>query len=75
MTLAIFFVWIYPANQVTNNLTAVPDNWIALRLQWEIAHAANAAITFLALCYVSAADLVKKASAISNAADLSGTVL
>src|SRR5215470_5655735 len=26
-TLAIFFGWIYPANQTTENWTAVPDNW------------------------------------------------
>jgi hypothetical protein len=26
-TLAIFLGWIYPANQSTENWTAVPDNW------------------------------------------------
>lgn len=60
VTLAIFFAWIYPANQLTHNWTVVPDNWIALRLQWEIAHAINAGVTFLALCCVTAAALVKK---------------
>jgi hypothetical protein len=59
LTLVIFFVEIYPVNEVTNNWTVVPDNWIVLRLQWEIAHAVNAAITFLALCCVTAAALVK----------------
>ncbi|MGH6835047.1 MAG: DUF1772 domain-containing protein [Methylocella sp.] len=59
-TLAIFFAQIYPVNQLTNNWTVVPENWIALRLQWEIAHATNAAITFLALCCVTAAALAKK---------------
>jgi len=31
--LAIFFVWTLPTNQATNNWTAVPKNWNALRLQ------------------------------------------
>lgn len=60
MTLAIFFAWIYPVNQLTHNWTVIPDNWIELRLQWEFAHAINAAITFLALCCVIVAALVKK---------------
>jgi H+/Cl- antiporter ClcA len=54
-TLIIFFVWTYPANQATGNWTSVPDQWEQLRTQWEYSHAANAAITFLALlCAVGA---------------------
>src|SRR5262249_61230090 len=49
-TLAIFFAFVYPANQATSNWTAIPANWQELRWQWEIAHAANAVITFIALC-------------------------
>jgi hypothetical protein len=49
-TLAIFFAWTFPANQATNNWTAVPPNWEQLRWQWEYAHATNAVLTFLALC-------------------------
>ena len=49
-TLAIFFTFTYPANQVTNNWTQVPANWEELRWQWEVSHAVNAAITFAALC-------------------------
>jgi hypothetical protein len=60
VTLAIFFIWIYPVNQMTNNWTVVPDNWTALRLQWEASHVMNAAITFLALCCVTLAALLKK---------------
>jgi hypothetical protein len=52
-TLAIFFTWTYPANQATSNWTVVPENWRALRTQWETAHAVNAALTFLALCAVT----------------------
>jgi hypothetical protein len=56
-TLAIFFVWTYPANVATNNWTVVPDQWEALRLQWEYAHAVNAVLTFLALCALMGAVL------------------
>jgi hypothetical protein len=49
-TLVIFFTWTYPANQATSDWTVVPANWQELRVQWEYAHAANAALTFLALC-------------------------
>lgn len=52
-TLAIFFVWIYPANQLTANWTTVPDSWESLRRQWEYGHAANAIVTFIGLCTVT----------------------
>src|SRR5687767_13419122 len=48
-TLALFFVWTYPANEATGNWTSVPENWEQLRIQWEYSHAVNAALTFLAL--------------------------
>jgi hypothetical protein len=48
-TLAIFFAW-FPANQATENWTAIPQNWEALHPKWEYSHAVNAALTFLALC-------------------------
>jgi hypothetical protein len=55
-TLAIFFAWTFPANQATGNWTSAPENWEQLRTQWEYSHAANAAITFLALlCSAGAA--------------------
>jgi MFS family permease len=54
-TLALFFVWTYPANQATGNWTSAPENWEQLRIQWEYSHAVNAALTFLALlCAVGA---------------------
>ena len=52
-TLAIFFVWTYPANQATANWTVPTPNWQALRTQWEYAHAVNAVLTFLALCLLT----------------------
>jgi hypothetical protein len=57
MTLVIFFAWTYPANQATDNWTAVPENWRALRTQWEYSHAANAVLTFLAFCAVALSSL------------------
>lgn len=56
-SLAVFFIWTFPANQATSNWTVVPDNWEALRTQWEYAHAAGAVLTFFALCAVVAAAL------------------
>ena len=56
-TLAVFFTWTFPANQATANWTEAPANWQVLRRQWEYAHAANAGLTFLALCAVTLASL------------------
>lgn len=53
----IFFTWTFPANQATANWTQIPDDWEQLRRVWEISHAANAVILFLALCAVVAAAL------------------
>lgn len=49
-TLVIFFIWTEPANRATDYWTTIPSNWAALRVQWEYSHAANALITFIALC-------------------------
>jgi tetrahydromethanopterin S-methyltransferase subunit E len=51
--LAIFFTWTYPANQATDNWTAIPADWEPLRRQWEYSHAANALVTFAAFCSVA----------------------
>jgi Domain of unknown function (DUF1772) len=59
-TLAIFFGWIYPANQATSNWTRVPENWTALRAQWEYSHAVNAVIMFVALCAATLAVLTAR---------------
>jgi hypothetical protein len=59
-TLAIFFIWTYPANQATNNWTVVPADWQQLRTSWEYAHATNAVLTFLALCAVTLSVLVAR---------------
>lgn len=53
VSLAVFYVWIFPANQETANWVRQTENWEALRHQWEWAHAANALVVFgafLATC-------------------------
>ena len=52
-TLAIFFVWTYPANRATSNWTLPTPNWTTLRMHWEYAHAVNAVLTFIALCLLT----------------------
>ncbi len=52
-TLAIFFTWTFPTNQATQNWTVQPENWEALRTQWEYSHAVNAIITFAGFCAVT----------------------
>lgn len=59
-SLTIFFVWTYPVNQTTANWTAAPADWQALRARWEYSHAANALVTFLALCAAAVAGLMTR---------------
>lgn len=48
-TQVVFWTFTYPANQQTNNWTMLPENWEALRRQWEYSHAASAGLNFIAL--------------------------
>ena len=59
--LGIFFRWTYAANQVTSNWTVPANDWRMLRAQWEYSHAANAALTFLALCSTIGSVLLRSA--------------
>lgn len=52
ISLVIFFMFTFPANQVTENWTSQPYDWQTLRLNWEYSHAANA------LFYVAAEALL-----------------
>jgi hypothetical protein len=49
LSLGIFFIWVFPANQATANWTSIPGDWEVLRRDWEYGHAANAVIVFAAL--------------------------
>jgi hypothetical protein len=60
LTLVIFFIWTYPANQATNNWTMIPNDWEQLRRQWEYSHAANAVVTFAAFCSVALSSLMTR---------------
>ena len=60
LTLGVFFIWTYPANQATNNWTMIPDNWEQLRRDWEYSHAANAVVTFAAFCAVALSSLMTR---------------
>lgn len=63
IALAVFFIWTFPTNQATENWTIAPENWQTLRAQWEYSHAANAVLTFLALCSLVIAVLSTTATA------------
>ena len=49
-SLIVFFIWVFPANQATQNWTAIPNDWRALRVRWEYGHAVSAILGFVALC-------------------------
>jgi hypothetical protein len=57
VNLVIFAVWTQPANAATQNWAVRPENWEALRVQWEYSHAVNAGVTFLAFCSATMAAL------------------
>lgn len=48
-TQVVFWTFTFPANQLTSNWTVLPENWLALRTQWEYSHAASAVLNLIAL--------------------------
>lgn len=49
---AVFWIFTFPANEATSNWSVRPDNWQALRRDWEYSHLAGAGfqlLSFLAL--------------------------
>ena len=44
-SLVVFFVFMYPAKEVTRNWTVLPDGW---RAQWEYSHASGAGLYLIA---------------------------
>lgn len=53
---ALFWIFTFPANTATANWTHQPDNWEALRAQWEYSHAGGALLQLVAMvCLVLAA--------------------
>lgn len=56
---ALFWIYTYPANAATESWTVIPDNWHALRSQWEYSHAAGAALQILAMSALIVAALAR----------------
>lgn len=56
-SLALFFAFVFPANQETANWTVQPETWDALRLRWEYGHLASAALVFAAFVATAVAAL------------------
>jgi hypothetical protein len=46
---AVFWTYTFPANVATRNWTIIPDDWMALRMQWEYSHAVGATFQILAM--------------------------
>lgn len=61
-TQIVFWTYTYPANQITNNWTVLPENWTVLRRQWEYSHATSALLNLLAILSLSASVLVRNDS-------------
>ena len=61
-SLAVFFAYVYPANQITQNWTAIPANWKNLRYQWEWGHVVSAVFTFLAFLALAWSAATSKAA-------------
>ena len=60
---ALFWIYTYPANVATRNWTMMPENWEALRRQWEYSHAAGAAFQVLAMSALIIAALARSRAA------------
>jgi hypothetical protein len=60
LSLLVFFLFTYPANQETNNWTNLPENWQALRRQWEYSHAVGAGLSFIALTVLTLSILMER---------------
>lgn len=60
MSLLIFFLFIYPANQATSNWTNLPQNWQLLRQQWEYSHAVSAGLYFIAFVSLVMSTLIER---------------
>jgi hypothetical protein len=58
-TQIVFWRFTFPVNRRTANWTVLPDNWTALRVQWEYSHAASAVLDLIALVALISAVLVR----------------
>jgi Domain of unknown function (DUF1772) len=56
----VFWTYTYPTNQATSNWTFLPENWQALRAQWEYSHAVGAGLNLIAFMALIVSVLVRK---------------
>ena len=59
-TQVIFWTFTYPINVATNNWTITPQDFDAVRRQWEYSHAINAVLSFVALVAITFSTLTYK---------------
>jgi hypothetical protein len=59
-TQVIFWTFTYPMNVATSNWTAMPENFEAVRRQWEYSHAISALLTFFAFTAITLSVLADK---------------
>src|SRR5215831_10192956 len=59
-TQVIFWTFTYPMNVATNNWTITPQDFEAVRQQWEYSHAVNAVLSFVALVAITFSTLTYK---------------
>ena len=55
----VFWLYTYPANAATRSWTFMPDNWEALRKQWEYSHLLGAIFQLLAMSSLIVAALAR----------------
>jgi hypothetical protein len=54
---ALFWTFTFPANRATGNWLVKPENWEALRRNWEYSHAGGAGLQLIGLCALFVAAL------------------
>lgn len=52
LSIIIFFVFTFPANQATLNWTNLPNKWEELRKTWEYSHAIRAVLSLCGLSFL-----------------------
>jgi hypothetical protein len=59
----VFWTWTFPANKATDFWTSIPENWRALRHNWEYSHLAGAVFQFIGAGALMVAALSSKPGA------------
>ncbi len=60
VSLVIFFMFTFPANQATTNWTTLPPDWETLRKNWEYSHAVRAVLNLIGFSFLIAVLLKNK---------------